>query len=258
VFLQKYDDRHIHFNIPSNESPAMNLQNAVVLVTGANRGLGQAFVDALRAAGVRKVYAGARDPSTITLAGVVPVRLDVTDAADIAAAVHACPDLTLLINNAGISRGSSLLAPGSAEAARAELETNFFGPLALSQAFAPVLKANGGGAIVNVLSVLSWLSLPGVATYSASKSAAWSLTNGLRNELRAQGTRVVGVHVGYMDTDMTKGLDAPKASPHDVVAQVLAALESGVDEVLADDLSRQVRQGLAAPRGVYLGEAVAP
>ena len=127
----------------------------------------------------------------------------------------------------------------------------------MSQGFAPVLRRNGGGAIVNVLSVLSWLSLPGVATYSASKSAAWSLTNGLRNELRGQGTRVVGVHVGYMDTDMTKGLDAPKASPQDVVAQVLAALESGADEVLADDLSRQVRQGLAAPRGVYLGEAVA-
>ncbi len=235
----------------------MNLQNAVVLVTGANRGLGQAFVDALRAVGVRKVYAAARDPSSITLAGVVPIRLDVTNAADIAAAVLACPDLTLLINNAGISRGASLLASESVAAARAEFETNFFGPLALSQAFAPVLQRNGGGAIVNVLSVLSWLSIPGVATYSASKSAAWSLTNGLRNELRAQGTRVVGVHVGYMDTDMTRGLDAPKASPHDVVAQVLAALESGADEVLADDLSRQVRQGLAAARGVYLGEPVA-
>jgi NAD(P)-dependent dehydrogenase (short-subunit alcohol dehydrogenase family) len=232
----------------------MIIKNSVALVTGANRGLGQAFVDALLAAGARKVYAAARDPSTITLAGVVPIKLDVTDAADIAAAVHACPDLTLLINNAGISRGSSLLASNSADAARAEFETNFFGPLALSQAFAPVLQRNGGGAIVNVLSVLSWLSIPGVATYSASKSAAWSMTNGLRNELRAQSTHVVGVHVGYMDTDMTRGLDAPKAQPRDVVAQVLAALESGAEEVLADDLSRQVRQGLAAPRGVYLGE----
>ena len=235
----------------------MNISNSVALVTGANRGLGQAFVDALLAAGARNVYAAARDPSTITLAGVVPIKLDVTDAADIAAAVRTCPDLTLLINNAGISRGSSLLASNSADAARAEFETNFFGPLALSQAFAPVLQSNGGGAIVNVLSVLSWLSLPGVATYSASKSAAWSMTNGLRNELRAQGTQVVGVHVGFMDTDMTKGLAAPKAQPRDVVAQVLAAVESGAEEVLADDLSRQVRQGLAAPRGVYLGDAVA-
>jgi len=235
----------------------MNIKDAVVLVTGANRGLGQAFVDALLAAGARKVYAAARDPATITLAGVVPVKLDVTSAADIAGAVEACPDLTLLINNAGISRRSSFLAADGADAARAELETNFFGPLALSQGFAPVLKANGGGAIVNVLSVLSWLNLPSVATYSASKSAAWSLTNGLRGELRGQGTQVVGVHVGYMDTDMTKGLDAPKLSPKDVVAQVLAAVEAGQDEVLADELSRQVRQGLAAERGVYLGEPAA-
>ncbi len=235
----------------------MNIQHAVVLVTGANRGLGQAFVDALLAAGARKVYAAARDPKSITPAGAVPVKLDVTRAADIAGAVEACPDLTLLINNAGIALGSPFLAAGSADAARAEFETNFFGPLALSQAFAPVLQRNGGGAIVNVLSVLSWLNLPSVATYSASKAAAWSLTNGLRGELREQGTQVVGVHVGYMDTDMTKGLDAPKTNPKDVVAQVLAAVEAGNDEVLADDLSRQVRQGLAAERGVYLGEPAA-
>jgi NAD(P)-dependent dehydrogenase (short-subunit alcohol dehydrogenase family) len=209
----------------------------------------------LLAAGARKVCAAARDPAAVTIAGAVPLKLDVTRADDIAAAVAACPDLTLLVNNAGIARGSSFLAAGSADAARAELETNFFGPLALSQAFAPVLKRNGGGAIVNVLSVLSWLNLTGAATYSASKSAAWSLTNGLRNELRAQRTQVVGVHVGFMDTDMTKGLDAPKASPKDVVAQVLAAVEASHEEVLADDLSRQVRQGLAAERGVYLGEA---
>lgn len=233
----------------------MKIQNAVVLVTGANRGLGQAFVEALLAAGARKVYAAARDPAAVGIPGAVPLKVDVTRADDIAAAVAACPDLTLLINNAGITRGSSFLAAGSADAARAELETNFFGPLALSQAFAPALKRNGGGVIVNVLSVLSWLNLTGAATYSASKSAAWSLTNGLRNELRGQGTQVVGVHVGFMDTDMTKGLDAPKASPKDVVAQVLAAVEAGQEEVLADELSRQVRQGLAAERGVYLGEA---
>ncbi len=234
----------------------MKIKNAVVLVTGANRGLGQAFVDALLAAGAAKVYAAARDPSTITLQGVERIRLDVTKADEIDAAAKTCADVTLLINNAGITRGSSFMANGSAAAARAELETNFFGPLALSQAFAPVLKANGGGAIVNVLSVLSWLNIAGAATYSASKSAAWSLTNGLRGELRAQGTRVVGVHVGFMDTDMTKGLDTPKVDPKDVVRQTLAAIEAGEDEVLADALSRQVRQGLAAERGVYLGDAV--
>jgi NAD(P)-dependent dehydrogenase (short-subunit alcohol dehydrogenase family) len=232
----------------------MNIKNATVLVTGANRGLGQAFVNALLARGAKKVYAAARDPSTITLSGVTPIKLDVTNASDIAAAVKACGDVSLLINNAGIARGSSFLAEGSADVARAEFETNFFGPLALSQAFAPVLKANGGGAIVNVLSVLSWINIASAATYSASKAAAWSLTNGLRQELRGQGTQVVGLHVGYMDTDMTKGLDAPKADPREVVRATLDTVEAGGEEVLADDLSRQVRQGLSAPRGVYLGE----
>jgi len=162
--------------------------------------------------------------------------------------------LTLLINNAGIGRSSSFLAAGSADAARAELETNFFGPLALSQAFAPILKANGGGAIVNVLSVLSWLNLSAAATYSASKSAAWSLTNGLRNELRAQGTQVVGVHVAFTDTDMARTVPGPKAEPQDVARQTLAALEAGQDEVLADGLTRNVKQGLSAQPGVYLGQ----
>lgn len=233
----------------------MQIKNSVVLVTGANRGLGQAFVNALLAAGAAKIYAAARDPNSITLQGVVPLQLDVTNAADIAAAAKVATDVTLLINNAGIGRGSPFLAAGSADAARAELETNFFGPLLLSQAFAPILQANGGGAIVNVLSVLSWLNIAGAATYSASKSAAWSLTNGLRGELRAQGTQVVGVHVGFMDTDMARGAPGPKADPLDVARQTLAALEAGTDEVLADDLSRGVKQGLSAQPGVYLGQA---
>jgi NAD(P)-dependent dehydrogenase (short-subunit alcohol dehydrogenase family) len=232
----------------------MQIKNSVVLVTGANRGLGQAFVNALLEAGAAKIYAAARDPSSITIKGVVPIKLDVTNAADIAAAAQQCTDLTLLINNAGIGRGSSFLAAGSADAARAELETNFFAPLALSQAFAPILKANGGGGIINILSVLSWLNLAAVATYSASKSAAWSLTNGLRNELRPQGTQVVGVHVGFMDTDMAHGFPGPKIAPLDVARQTLAALEAGKDEVLADALSRNVQKGLSAQPGVYLGQ----
>ena len=235
----------------------MNIRNAVFLVTGANRGLGKSLVQQLLAAGAKKVYAAARDPASITLPGVEAVKLDVTNADDIARAAAQLKDVSVVINNAGITRGSPLLAAGSAAAARAEMETNFFGPLALSQAFAPVLKANGGGAIVNVLSVLSWVNIPSAATYSTSKSAAWSLTNGLRGELRAQGTQVVGVHVGYMDTDMTKGLDTAKANPDQVAQQVVDALASGAEEVLADDLSRNVRQGLAAPRGVYLGEPAA-
>lgn len=233
----------------------MQIKNSVVLVTGANRGLGQAFVNALLAAGAAKIYAAARDPASITLQGVVPLKLDVTNTADIAAAAALATDVTLLINNAGISRSSPFLAADSATALRAELDTNVFAPLALSQAFAPILKANGGGAIVNVLSVLSWLNIAGAATYSASKSAAWSLTNGLRGELRAQGTQVVGVHVGFMDTDMARGAPGPKADPLDVARQTLAALEAGQDEVLADELSRGVKQGLSAQPGVYLGQA---
>lgn len=233
----------------------MHIKNSVVLVTGANRGLGQAFVNALLAAGAAKVYAAARDPASITLKGVEPLKLDVTNPADVAAAAASCADVSLLINNAGIARGSPFMVAHSADAARAELETNFFGPLAMAQAFAPVLAANGGGAIVSVLSVLSWINLNGAATYSASKSAAWSLTNGLRNELRSQGTQVVGVHVGFMDTDMTRDVPGPKTSPADVVRQTLEALEAGREEVLADELTRQVKQGLSAEHGIYLGEA---
>ena len=230
----------------------MKLKNAVVFVTGANRGLGQAFVKALLAAGVKKVYAAARDPASIKLDGVERVKLDVTNPAEVAQAAKQCGDVTLLINNAGIARGSSFIAEGSVAAARAELETNFFGPLMLSQAFAPLLAANGGGGIINVLSVLSWLNLAGSATYCASKAAAWSLTNGLRGELGKQGTQVVGLHVGLMDTDMAKRFEGAKADPNEVVRQTLEALEAGRDEVLADEVSRQVKQGLSAQPGVYL------
>ncbi|HEX7841448.1 MAG TPA: SDR family oxidoreductase [Kofleriaceae bacterium] len=229
----------------------MKIHNAVALVTGANRGLGLAFTRALLAGGARKVYAAARDPSTIRLPGVQAVVLDVTREEDIAAAARAYGDVDLLINNAGIVRGSGLLASGSAAALRAELETNAFGPLAMARAFAPVLANNGGGAIVNVLSVASWLSSPQLATYGASKAAAWSLTNGLRNELRGQGTQVVAVHVGYIDTDLAREIQAPKLSPDEVVRAVLAGVEAGQDEVLVDELSRQVKQGLAAQPAVY-------
>lgn len=230
----------------------MQLKDSVVFVTGANRGLGLAFAQAALAAGARKVYAAARDPASVTLPGVVPIPLDVGNAAQVAAAVRDCGDVTLLINNAGISMGSGFLASQDAvAAARAEFEVNFFGPWALASAFAPVLKANGGGAIVNVLSALSWVSFPSVATYSASKSAAWSLTNGLRNELRAQGTQVVALHVGYMDTDMTRGLDAPKSLPADVARVTLEGVEAGAFEVLADDISKQIKQSLSSATPAY-------
>jgi len=232
----------------------MKIQNSVALVTGANRGLGLAFTRALLAGGARKVYAAARDANAITLPGVQPIQLDVTRAEDVAAAARALGDVDVLINNAGISRDSRLFADDTVAALRAELETNLIAPLTLIRAFAPVLARNGGGAVVNVLSVLSWVTMPQLATYSVTKSAAWSLTNGIRNELRVQHTQVLGVHVGYIDTDLVRDVTAPKNAPDDVARRVLAALEAGDDEVLVDELSRNVRNGLAAERGVYLGQ----
>ena len=229
----------------------MQIKDSVVLITGANRGLGLAYARAALAAGAKKVYAAARDPKSVTLEGVHAIALDVTKPEQVEAAARACGDVTLLINNAGISRGSGLLSTDAVEAARAEFDTNFFGLWALSRAFAPVLAKNGGGAIVNVLSALSWISFPTVATYSASKSAAWSLSNGLRNELQAQGTQVVSVHVGYMDTDMASHVPGDKTSPDDVAKQTLAAVEAGEPEVLADATARQVKQGFVASPPAY-------
>ncbi|MBY0469406.1 MAG: SDR family oxidoreductase [Burkholderiaceae bacterium] len=230
----------------------MKLANATVLITGANRGIGLAFARAALARGARKVYAAARKPSSITLPGVEAVQLDVTKPEDVAAAAQRCGDVTLLINNAGIAAVGDFLADDAIDLARAHMETNFFGPLRLAQAFAPALARHGGGAILNVLSAASWISVQPISVYSASKAAAWSLTNGLRHELRAQGTQVLGMHMGYVDTDMTNGFDVAKASPDDVVRRALDALEAGADEVLADELAQQVKQGLSAEPGIYL------
>ncbi|MBF6023884.1 SDR family oxidoreductase [Lysobacter niastensis] len=236
----------------------MDIKNSVVLVTGANRGLGLALVEALKQAGAAKIYAAARDPSSVKSEGVTPVALDVTSTDSIAAAAKACPDVTMVINNAGISRSGVLLSPDGLDALAAEMQTNFYGPLLVSRAFAPVLAKNGGGALVNVLSVLSWLSLPGTATYSVSKAAAWALTNGLRNELREQGTQVVAVHVGLMETDMTAGIEAPKTSPKDVAETILRTVQAGGLEVLADDTSRAVKASLSSPdKAVYLAPPMA-
>ena len=229
----------------------MHLQNAVALVTGANRGLGLAFAKGLLERGVSKVYAAAREPVPSTVPGIVPVRLDVTRPEQLEALVREAGDVTLLINNAGISQPASLTSEDVLTHARNEMETNYLGPLATSRAFAPILARNGGGGIINVLSVLSWHSFPGNSTYSASKAAAWAMTNGLRHELRGQKTQVVALHVGFMDTDMAQKVTAPKANPTDVVSLTLAALEAGEEEVLADDVSRMVKQGLSS--GGYLG-----
>ncbi|MDP9869784.1 MULTISPECIES: SDR family oxidoreductase [Streptosporangium] len=224
----------------------MDLQGCTALVTGANRGLGRAFALALLERGARTVYAGARDPGSVTDRDLVPVELDVTDPASVAAAAQRCGDVTLLINNAGIGLRSGLIAAPSLEAARAEMETNFFGALAMCRAFAPVLGRNGGGAIVNMLSVLSWATLPAVASYAVSKAAAWSMTNGIRLELRGQGTLVVGVHAAFIDTDMAAGITLPKTAPAEVAAQALDAVEKGHHEVLADRITRQTKDGLSS------------
>jgi NAD(P)-dependent dehydrogenase (short-subunit alcohol dehydrogenase family) len=230
----------------------MKLEGAVVLVTGANRGLGLEFARQALARGAAKVYAGARDPSKVTLPGVIPVKLDVTDAADVAAVAEQCTDVTLVVNNAGIARLGGMIEGDPAPQLREHFETNVFGILNVSRAFAGTLGANGGGALINVLSLVSWLNVPILGTYSVSKAAAWSLTNGLRHELKKQGTQVVGLHVGFIDTDLTAGFDAPKVSTEHVVNQTYAGLEAGADEVTADDASVHVKSVLS--QGVYLAE----
>lgn len=230
----------------------MKIQDSVVFITGANRGIGAAFAKALLARGAKKVYAGARDPDSVALPGVVPVRLDVTKDADVAAAAAQCKDVTLVINNAGIARYGAFLADEAADLFREQLETNFFGVLRVSQAFAPVLAANGGGALLNVLSVASWINRALLASYGATKSAAWALTNGLRSELQEQGTQVLALHMGFVATDLTKDLDVPKTTPEAIVAAALDALEAGESEVMADDMTRKVKAGLSATPASYM------
>lgn len=230
----------------------MKIENAVVLVTGANRGIGLAFARELLARGARKVYAGGRDPAAVKLSGVQPLRLDVTKPDEVTAAARVATDVTLVINNAGIAQPGGFLAPDSEDVARRLLETNFFAVLRVSKVFGPILKANGGGALLNVLSVASWVNGGELAAYSASKSAAWSLTNALRNELAAQRTQVLALHMAYVDTDLTRGLDAPKSSPEEIVTRALDGLEAGLDEVLADELTLQVKRGMTAARPSYL------
>ena len=222
----------------------MEIEGAAALVTGANRGLGSAIAQALLDCGA-KVYGGARDPASITNGRVLPVGLDVTDDDDIVNALRACADVSIVVNNAGILRKSTSLADGDIEAARAEMDTNYFGSMRVAQAFAPILRDNGGGALVNVLSVLSFISMPQVATYSASKSAAWSLTNALRIALRRQGTLVVAVHAGFIDTDMAAGVTSEKVSPESVANQIVAAIASDAEEVLADATSEMVKATLS-------------
>jgi NAD(P)-dependent dehydrogenase (short-subunit alcohol dehydrogenase family) len=223
----------------------MKVEGSVAFVTGANRGLGAAFTRALFDRGAARVYAAVRRPETVSDARLVTVRLDLTDRASIAEAARIASDATLVINNAGISTHTPIL--GDEDRLRQELEVNYLGPVALSRSFAPVLAANGGGALVNVLSALSWVSLPTSGAYSAAKAALWNATNALRLELADQHTLVLAVHVGYMDTDMTAHISAPKISPDVVADATLQAVEAGQLEILADEPTRQVRAALSGP-----------
>jgi len=234
----------------------MKIKGSVALVTGANRGLGAALVRALLAGGAAKVYAAARNPASVTQPGVVAVKLDVTQPGQVAALARDLRDVTLLVNNAGIFEPGPLLAPNAIEALQRQFETNAIGPLRLVQAFAPVLAAHGGAAVVNMQSVLSWLTLAGVSgTYSGSKAASWALSNALRQELKVQHTELLSVHAAFIDTEMARGVPGQKASPDEVARLVFEALEAGQAEALVDDITRNVRAGFGATPAVYLGTA---
>ncbi|HEY1917901.1 MAG TPA: SDR family oxidoreductase [Streptosporangiaceae bacterium] len=217
------------------------IKGAVVFVTGGGRGIGKALVEELYNRGAGKVYATARDPRTVTHPDVIPVALEVTNPAAVAAAAALAQDVTILINNAGASTGASFL-DSPIEDIRQDFEVNFYGPLLVTRAFAPIIERNGGGHILNVHSALSWLA---AGSYGATKAALWSQTNSLRVDLRPRGITVTGLHVGWVDTDLTADRDVPKADPRDVATAALDGIEAGAYEVLADDTSRHVKAALS-------------
>ena len=231
----------------------MNIQDRTALVTGANRGIGKAFAEELLDRGVKKVYAAVRDVSTVADPRFVPIQLDVTHPARVAAVARELDDVQVVVNNAGVLNVSTPLS-ASLDTARVELETNYLSLVSMTQAFAPVLERNGGGAFVNMLSVFSWVATPLLTTYSASKAAAWSFTNAARIELGRQGTHVVGVLVGGVDTEMTAAFDVDNLAPAAVAASALDALEAGEPEAVVDDYSRAVKAGLGDDQGVLYPE----
>ena len=233
----------------------MDIKGAVALVSGANRGIGAAYVEALLAGGAVRVYAGVRDPANLGAVPqderVVPVGLDICVDSQVAAAAEKCGDVTLLINNAGVNFNTLLLGAPSMANARAEFEVNYLGTLAMCRAFAPALVANGGGAVVNMLTILSRVNFPLMGSYCASKAALLSLTQGVRAELAKQGTLAVAVMPGAVDTRMTEGLDIPKMQPAEVAAAALAAIRDGVEDIYPGEMATGVAAGLASdPKAV--------
>ena len=226
----------------------MKIDGSVAFVTGANRGLGRHFTQQLLDRGAAKVYAAARHPDDVTLDGVIPVRVDLTDQPSIDAAAEMAADVTLLVNNAGVYTAGGVLSAPMPDI-RAEMDTNYFGTLSVTRAFAPHLIANGPAAILNVLSVLSWMHPVGFGAYAAAKAATWAQTDVVRGELAAHRVAVTALHVGFMDTDMVATIDAPKEDPRTVASLALDGVEQGLIEVLADELSREVKAQLSVDRG---------
>ena len=220
----------------------MEIEGCTALVTGANRGLGKAYCEALLAAGAAKIYAGARDPATVTDPRLVSVKLDVTRPDEIAAAAERCGDVTLLINNAGAMLLSPMLAEGAEAALRQEMEVNVYGVLGMARAFAPILARNGGGAIANMLSVVSWFVNPFNATYCVSKHAALAVTDALRIQLKEQRTQVVAVYAGFIDTEMASFSATPKTPASQVAERTLDGIRRGLDHVHADQRAEEVWQ----------------
>jgi NAD(P)-dependent dehydrogenase (short-subunit alcohol dehydrogenase family) len=223
----------------------MKIEGSIAFVTGADRGLGRAYARQLVSRGAAKVYGAARQPLAVTEPRIVPVQLDITDPDRVAQVSKQCSDVNLLVNNAGVMKASTFIDAPSLDAARVEMETNYFGTLGMCRSFASALGKNGGGAIVNMLSVSSFYTNPFNASYGASKAAEWSLTNGVRIELAHQGTLVVAVHASFIDTDMAAGTTEPKISPDSVAKQAFDAVEAGEIEVLADERSKFVKKSLS-------------
>lgn len=220
----------------------MQIQNSIALVTGANRGIGRALVNALLQAGAKKVYAGARDLAGMgavkfmDMARVVPISIDITHRERVQALPGQAPDVTLLINNAGVlDFGGILEVP--VDAVARNFETNFYGTLNMARAFAPLIEKNGGGAIVNILTLVALASMPGLAAYNASKAAAWSMTQSLRASIASKGVAVHGVFPGAVDTDMLAGVDMPKTAPADIAAAVVAAIIADQEDIFPDTMS---------------------
>lgn len=221
----------------------MEISKQIALVTGANRGLGRHLAQELLSRGA-KVYAGARNPESIDLPGIIPLQLDITNEKSVAEASDIASDITLLINNAGSSTGAGLL-DGEMDQIHLEMNTHYFGTLSMIRSFAPVLEKNGGGTILNILSVLSWFSSGGSGAYSAAKSAQWSLTNTFRLTLAPKNIRIAGLHVGFMDTNMTANIQAPKVNPADIAKIAIDGIEADSYEIVADERSRSVLQNLS-------------